>query len=58
MWFQVLMVNSDHEKDRIEVEAVNNHQAILIGEEEYDRKGWHGLQAKRIYNETCSQECT
>lgn len=54
MLFQVLMVNSDHEKDKIEVEAVNPHQAILIGEEEYDRRGWYGLQAKRIYHEQCS----
>lgn len=53
MW-QVLMVNNDREKDTIEVEATNHHQAMLDGEEEYCRPGWHSESAKRIYHEQCS----
>lgn len=50
MW-QVLMVNGDREKDTIEIEATNHHQAMLVGEEEYSRKGWHSEAARRICNE-------
>jgi len=50
MW-QVLMMNNDREKDTIEIESTNNHQAMLDGEEEYSRPGWHAESARRIDNE-------
>lgn len=45
------MVNNDREKDSIEVEATNYHKAMLEGEQEYCRRGWHAEDAKRIYHE-------
>ncbi len=43
------MINGDREKDVIEVEATNYRKALLKGEEDYDRKGWHAEDAKRVF---------
>lgn len=51
MKYQVKMVNNDRETDTITVFAENDHYAMLNGEEEYGRPGWHAESAKRIYDD-------